>query len=337
MPSDRLNCWEYMHCGREPGGRHAGEKGVCPAAADAVFDGMNRGRMGGRICWLVAGTFCDGPVQATFAAKKASCRECLFYKTVQAEEAEGVLHADRIAVFAASHRGLVRPANEDRYLIRQLDDNSLLLAVADGLGGQEAGDQAAEILRGKLAALSSVPRGREEEMLAGLAVATDRLILRIAEERPELAGMGTTLLCVLLRDGMAHWVHVGDSRFSILREHKLLPVTRDQNLARFLLEEGAITREEVAGHYARHVLDQALGSALEKPETGTLPVQERDLLLLSTDGLHSEVPEETINEVLNSGQHLQAKVNALVSAALAAGGKDNVTIVAAQLAGPKCL
>jgi tRNA A-37 threonylcarbamoyl transferase component Bud32 len=82
----RLNCWEYMKCGREPGGTKVDEFGICPAAADLSFDGINSGICGGRICWAVAGTFCDGKVQGTFAEKRESCMSCDFYKTVQEEE-----------------------------------------------------------------------------------------------------------------------------------------------------------------------------------------------------------------------------------------------------------
>jgi protein phosphatase len=320
-----------MRCGREPGGPNVDEKGVCPAATGETFSGINKGEKGGRICWLVAGTFCGGVTQGSFAEKKDSCRECAFYRQVQAEEAETKLSFDSIDIVATSHIGLVRIANEDRYLIRQLDNGTLLLAVADGLGGHEAGDYAAEILRGRLAAMPPVPVGREQELLARLAVETDRIILQLAADKPELEGMGTTLLCVLLRDGTAHWVHVGDSRFSIVRDRKLLQITRDQNLARFLVEEGEITREEVPDHYSRHVLDQALGSALEEPETGKVTVQAHDLLLLSTDGLHNQVAEETIASVLSTEAGLAAKVDLLVRSALDVGGKDNITIVAVQL------
>ena len=86
MNPRRLNCWEYMKCGREPGGTKVDEFGICPAAADLSFDGINSGICGGRICWAVAGTFCDGKVQGTFAEKRDSCMSCSFYKTVQEEE-----------------------------------------------------------------------------------------------------------------------------------------------------------------------------------------------------------------------------------------------------------
>lgn len=80
------NCWEFMKCGREPGGLKANTSGICPAAADASFDGINSGVCAGRICWAVAGTFCNEKIQGTFAEKRKSCTACEFYKKVQTEE-----------------------------------------------------------------------------------------------------------------------------------------------------------------------------------------------------------------------------------------------------------
>lgn len=82
----RVNCWEVMRCGREQGGKNSTELGVCPAAADRSFDGINSGKCGGRICWAVAGTFCGGCPQGSFAEKRSSCLECQFYQMVQNEE-----------------------------------------------------------------------------------------------------------------------------------------------------------------------------------------------------------------------------------------------------------
>lgn len=86
MEKNRLNCWECLKCGREPGGEKANKLGICPAADDVSFDGINSGKNGGRICWAVAGTFCDGNIQGTFAEKRDSCLSCDFFKQVQAEE-----------------------------------------------------------------------------------------------------------------------------------------------------------------------------------------------------------------------------------------------------------
>jgi CRP-like cAMP-binding protein/tRNA A-37 threonylcarbamoyl transferase component Bud32 len=82
----RLNCWEVMMCGREQGGKNIAEYGVCPAAADPSFDGINSGKCGGRICWAVAGTFCGGCTQGSCVDKRPTCVDCDFYKKVQDEE-----------------------------------------------------------------------------------------------------------------------------------------------------------------------------------------------------------------------------------------------------------
>ncbi len=82
----RLNCWEFKKCGREPGGERVGELGVCPAALDTSADGLNGGKNAGRICWAIAGTFCGGVVQGSFAQKEVTCMSCDFFKKVKEEE-----------------------------------------------------------------------------------------------------------------------------------------------------------------------------------------------------------------------------------------------------------
>jgi CRP-like cAMP-binding protein/tRNA A-37 threonylcarbamoyl transferase component Bud32 len=85
------NCWEFMGCGREPGGKKCAERGVCPASDDRSFDGINFGKNAGRICWAVAGTFCGGKTQGTFAEKRESCVQCDFFQRVSEEQ--GTEHA----------------------------------------------------------------------------------------------------------------------------------------------------------------------------------------------------------------------------------------------------
>ncbi len=84
--ADKKNCWEIKGCGREIGGVHAAEQGVCPAATFRVFDGIHGGRNGGRACWVVAGTLCTGKPQGTFAQKYKDCSICDFYRIVREEE-----------------------------------------------------------------------------------------------------------------------------------------------------------------------------------------------------------------------------------------------------------
>ena len=233
-------------------------------------------------------------------------------------------------VFGITHIGLVRKSNEDRYLIKELKDKSVLMAVADGLGGEVAGDYAAEILKGKLAGIDHISRNNEEPELDQLARAVDQTIYGEGQENNALEGMGSTLVGVLLRERIAYWVHVGDSRLYLLRGGRLTQITEDQTLARFLLEEGEITAEQLPNHYSRHVMDQCVGCGYAEPETGCLNLLDGDLLVLSTDGLHGEIPENTLHSILNTDTSLENKAKALVKAALDAGGKDNITVVMAQ-------
>ena len=232
--------------------------------------------------------------------------------------------------FGITHIGLVRKLNEDRYLIKKLKDESVLIAVADGLGYEVAGDYAAEIIREKLSGLDSISRNNVQLKLDQLAREIDRTIYTKSQENISLEGMGSTLLGILLRDRIAYWVHVGDSRLYLFRNGTLTQITEDQTLARFLLEEGEITAEQLATHYSRHVMDQCVGCGYVEPETGRFEFLAGDVLVLSTDGLYKDITENTIDTILNADSNLYIKAKALVKAALDAGGKDNITAVLAQ-------
>ncbi len=106
MSAKKLNCWEYVRCGREPGGKKEIELGSCPAATDTSFDEMNSGNNAGRVCWAVAGTCCNGEIHRTYAQKRTSCVGCKFYKLVQEEEGTSKESHDLIELFSSSFRYL---------------------------------------------------------------------------------------------------------------------------------------------------------------------------------------------------------------------------------------
>ncbi|MFC1494030.1 two-CW domain-containing protein [Thermodesulfobacteriota bacterium] len=83
---ERKNCWEVKKCGRQLGGENAAKMGVCPAAEPSEYDGTNKGTGAGRFCWAIAGTYCDGKTQGTFAMKLLACINCKFLKQVNEEE-----------------------------------------------------------------------------------------------------------------------------------------------------------------------------------------------------------------------------------------------------------
>jgi hypothetical protein len=86
MANHKQNCWEFLNCGRQPGGHSVHTLGVCPAATDTHMDSLNAGHNGGRICWAIAGTLCQGDVQGTFAAKFKNCLDCAFFEMVQSQQ-----------------------------------------------------------------------------------------------------------------------------------------------------------------------------------------------------------------------------------------------------------
>ncbi len=233
-------------------------------------------------------------------------------------------------IYAQTHIGMVRKKNEDRYLIKEMSNDSVLLMVADGMGGEALGDVAAEIVRGSF---DDITPGLNnfESLLVNRIENANRVILKKVAKNEDLEGMGTTVTCALVIKGVLHWAHVGDSRMYVIRDNKIAQVTTDQNMAQFLMEEGKLTEEEARHHPSRNHLDQCVGCKDCKPDTGTLAVKKGDLLLLTTDGLNGELCIETITSIITSTNDIEIKVESMMRSALDAGGKDNITIVAAEI------
>jgi len=91
-----MNCWEFFDCGREPGGKNVRELGVCPAASITVLDGLNDGQNGGRSCWAIAGTLCEGEVQGSYAQKLGNCLKCDFHAFVRGQQKEKYVSTKKI-------------------------------------------------------------------------------------------------------------------------------------------------------------------------------------------------------------------------------------------------
>jgi protein phosphatase len=147
--------------------------------------------------------------------------------------------------------------------------------------------------------------------------------------------MGTTatLLHIDEQDGQAYWAHVGDSRLYLLRSgtEVLAQITRDHSYVEDLVREGTITPEEAKKHPQRNMLTRAVG-VMENLEvdSGRLTIQDGDIFLLATDGLMKHVEDEAITRILREAVDNPAQ--ALLNAALAAGGTDNITVVVVSLA-----
>lgn len=226
-----------------------------------------------------------------------------------------------------SHTGRVRDQNQDAILT---DDDLGLWLVADGLGGHAGGARASELAR------DSVERAiRSGGGIREAVQGAHRAIHAAQADTPEVGEMGTTM--VLLRenrDGMVvAWV--GDSRAYRYRPSKggLELLTRDHNVARMLVESGAMPAGDARNHPQRHVLTECLGFVGHdevRCEEYTDRWQPGDWILLCSDGLSNEVDEARMASILAGADDLQAAGDDLLAAALDAGGRDNVSLVLVQ-------
>ena len=233
--------------------------------------------------------------------------------------------------FAMKHKGLVKEDNQDLFLVKEFADGSLLLAVADGLGGMVGGKRAAVMAKECLDNFNPECHGVEAH-IEELMQEANRRIMETVEKEPDLEGMGTTMTAACVRNETVCWAHVGDSRLYVFRGDELRQITEDDTMAGFLFSEGELTKEEARIHPGNKLVFQCIGGSGEfEADTGNFKVQAGDLLLFSTDGLHDEVPEEEIVSTLRSDKDLEKKLEALLSAALAAGGKDNIAVVVVEV------
>jgi len=228
--------------------------------------------------------------------------------------------------YAATDTGRQRPANEDAMLAR-----APLFVVADGMGGAQAGEVASRIAVESFQA--GLAEGSHPELeLASLAQAANARIHELSHANAEQAGMGTTLTAVYVGEHEVAIAHVGDSRAYCLRDGELLRLTDDHSLVDELMRQGRLTPEEAVEHPQRSVITRALGpeDAVEV-DTRSYRARANDVYLLCSDGLTTMLSEEEIAAALRSHHKLRDAGEALIAAANAAGGRDNITVVLLRL------
>ena len=229
---------------------------------------------------------------------------------------------------AGSHKGMIREGNEDSGYA-----GPRLLAIADGMGGQAAGEVASSEVISALVALDDDVPGSDILTSLGSAVqrANDQLRTMV-EEDSQLEGMGTTLTALLWTGQRLGLVHVGDSRAYLLRDGVLSQITQDHTWVQRLVDEGRITEEEATTHPQRSLLMRALGSGERvEPDLSIREVRAGDRYLICSDGLSSVVSHQTLEDALASYQGPQETVQELIQLALRGGGPDNVTVIVADV------
>jgi PPM family protein phosphatase len=228
---------------------------------------------------------------------------------------------------ARTDAGRQRLANEDAYYAR-----SPAYAVADGMGGAQAGEVAARIAAETFEEHVGDSGGGEEK-LARLANEANRKIFQLANTDASRSGMGTTLTGALVSDDEVSIVHVGDSRAYLLRDGELRQLTRDHSLVEELRRRGRLTSEEAEEHPQRSIITRALGPDAEVDvDLHSHQVRSGDVFLLCSDGLTSMVREDRVRQILMDSKSLTEGVDALIEEANRRGGRDNITVVMFRLA-----
>lgn len=246
----------------------------------------------------------------------------------------------------------MRRHNEDAFTISALDgspavhaldeplslavaEQGVLLAVSDGLGGEQAGEVASALALHCLRVMleDEKPIDSAEAALTRSVEAANRSVYK-ASAQPEHRGMGATLTAVYVHGDRAYVAEIGDSRAYLLRNGRFVQLTRDQSLAELMVEIGTLRRDQIQNFVHRNVVLQAVGI---QPEVDValnrVRLRNGDRLLLCSDGLSGKLDDEEIRYVLEASPDLRTASERLIDAAISRGGEDNITVVLADASG----
>ena len=238
-------------------------------------------------------------------------------------------------VAALSDIGLRRKENQDSYGHFRGEGPAAakghLVVVADGMGGHQGGGVASRLAVDTIVgAYRDAAAGSPTDILHQAFEQASQRIFETAQQRPNLASMGTTCTALVFADNRVHVVHVGDTRAYLIRDAKIQRLTSDQTWVQAMAAQGVITSREAELHPDRNILMQALGtpnpprpSRLAEP----LPTRANDMFLLCTDGLSGLVSDEELLELALADPDPQQACARLVELAKARGGDDNITVV----------
>ncbi len=249
-----------------------------------------------------------------------------------------------VSAFGLTDVGRKRRHNEDAYLI---DEERGLFVVADGMGGHAAGEVASRItvesIQEYIAATeeeheSSWPFGFNSRVsLEGNRLTTavekaNEKVMRAVQNRPELKGMGTTVVAALFDADRATLVHVGDSRAYLFRDGELRRLTDDHSWVQEQVNAGILSEDEAKSHPLKNVVTRALGGAAHvSVDLIEVPVRAGDRYLLCSDGLTGMLPDEELFEHFRTVGALDATVKSLIEVANSHGGVDNITAILVEV------
>lgn len=238
-----------------------------------------------------------------------------------------------------SDKGKLRKANEDFFACQKIDSDEYLFVVADGMGGHQAGDVASklgtETFVQRYVELRSTNSPITDALRESISRANEEILEKATEDLKK-RGMGTTFSAVVLKEMMAHIVHVGDSRIYITRDNEIVRLTTDHTFVEKMVEEGRLTEEEARDHPQKNILYMSLGARQSfVPEVSeSFNLKKGDILVLCSDGLNNMVTDAQIKEFVTTLPPQKA-VEKLIKLANENGGIDNITLLVILVDGHK--
>ena len=234
--------------------------------------------------------------------------------------------------------GKVRDHNEDSVVIVENYNKEILLAVADGMGGHNAGEVASSIaithLGKRFKEVASV--GNKEDAINWLQETVSEinvLIYKYTDEHPESTGMGTTLVTAILTNNFLLIGNIGDSSGFVIKNKKLHKITTDHTLVNLLVKSGELTEEEAKDHPKKNVLMKALG-AITNVEMDIFDVEKDvDGIFLCSDGVTNMLDQAIIEKVINDKADVEEKVKKIIFKCNNRGGNDNISVAYLELKG----
>ena len=235
-----------------------------------------------------------------------------------------------LKTFSITDIGRKRKVNQDFVYTSENAVGNLpnLFIVADGMGGHNAGDYASKLTVETM--VSEITSSTEEQpaKIFEKAISTaNEMIRRKAAGEPDMEGMGTTVVAATFMDGQLRIANVGDSRLYIVGKG-IRQITRDHSLVEEMVRAGTISHEEARVHPDKNIITRAVGaSETVEADHFTVDIEEGDVVLMCTDGLTNMLEDEEIRMIMNGARDIVEKAQALVEAANANGGKDNISVV----------
>lgn len=235
-----------------------------------------------------------------------------------------------LKTFSITDIGRKRKVNQDYVYTSETPVGSLpnLFIVADGMGGHNAGDYASKLTVETMIAEIEASFEKNPVRIFGKAItAANELIREKASQMPNMDGMGTTVVAATCFGKYLQVANVGDSRLYVVGR-EIRQITRDHSLVEEMVRMGTISSAEARNHPDKNIITRAVGASESvEPDYFTVELAEGDLVLLCTDGLTNMLEDEEIRMILGGARDIVEKAEALVAAANANGGKDNISVV----------